>query len=202
MDQGLALIPDKQLLAGCLSGDGHHQEAFVRQFSNLVFATIQRVGISKNARLSQQTIADLHQTVFLLLFEKKCQRLKQYRGKNGCSLASWIRVLTTRAVLDHLRRGTDALAPKRKAFALEQLPEMTASEPSAFEQLTVAELRAEVASGLKRLKPRDRLVIHMHCLEGQPLARVAQVLGISAQNIHSVKHRAIQRLRKVIIPEN
>lgn len=198
MDPILSSKLDKDLLSGCFKGDGKCRQAFVRRFSNLVFATIQRAVKIKNAHLSQQSIEDLHQTVFLQLFENGCRKLKQYKGKNGCSLASWIRMLTGRVVLDHLRRGTDALAHRHQTVALELVAELNAPEPSPLDQLTAAEQRDSIAWGLKQLQARDQLVIRMHCLEGQSLLKVSKAVGISQKNIHSVKHRAIQRLKTVI----
>ena len=198
MDSDQNSKSDADLLSGCLNGDSSCRQAFVRRFSNLVFATIQRTAKVKNAHLSQQDIEDLHQTAFLQLFESGCRKLRRYKGKRGCTLASWIRMLTSRIVLDHLRRGSDALAHRHQTVALEFLSDLNAPGPSPLSQLTAAEQRGQLAWGLKQLKARDQLVIRMHCLEGQPLPKIAQAIGISDKNIHSVKHRAIQRLKSVI----
>lgn len=199
MDPKLTPLSDKALLAGCVKGDSRCREVFVRQYSGLVFATIQRALKIKNVHLSQQSVEDLHQTAFLFLFEHDCRKLKQYKGKNGCSLASWIRMLTGRMVLDHLRRGADVLAHRHQAQTVELASELCSPQPSMLERLTDAEQWHQIERGLKQLEPRDRLVIQLHCLEGRPLAKVAQATGISMKNIHSVKHRAIQRLKAVVV---
>ena len=198
MDPSLTPRSDDDLLYGCLNGDRCCRETFVRQFSNLVFSTIQHVVKIKNTHLSRQSVEDLHQTVFLQLFDNESRKLKQYKGNNGCSLASWIRMLTGRIVIDHLRRGMDALAPRHHVVTLELVSELNEPGPSAVEQMTIAEQWNLITSGLKQLKARDQLVIRMHCLDGQSLRTVAQVIGVSEKNIHSIKHRAIQRLKSVI----
>ena len=38
----------------------------------------------------------------------------------------------------------------------------------------------------------------LHCLEERSLAQVAVILDVSEANIHSVKHRAIQRLKEAV----
>ena len=195
-------ISDKALLIGCLKGDSDCQEKFVRQYSNLVFATIQRAVKAKAAPVSMQSMEDLHQTVFLSLFENNCRKLRQYKGENGCSVASWIRMLTSRIVLDHLRRGMDALAPRHQTVPMDVLNEIHASEPSAFEQVTLAEQWDQIEIALDRLKARDQLVLRMHFQDGRSLKTIAHALGISEKTIHSVKHRAIQRLKRAIETKN
>lgn len=202
MDPGLTILSDKELLSGCFMGDRSCQETFVLRFSNLVYGKIQRALKAKNIQLDQQFIEDLHQTVFLQLFDRKCRKLRQYKGKNGCSLASWICIVTGHTVLDHLRRGTDALSHRHQAAVLELATELHETGSSPIDQLTNAEQLRQIELGLKQLKARDQLVIRMHYMEGRPIQKVAQVLGISKKNIYSAKHRAIQRLKVAIKCKN
>ncbi len=192
---------DKTLLADCLAGRQTAQEALVRRFSNLVYASIQGVAKAKATALSEQDRQDLHSTVFVHLFEHRCRKLRQYKGKNGCTLASWIRMITVRTVLDHLRRGKDALARPERVVGLDMICEPIQPGPGALSQVMAEEQRRIIMEGLKTLSARDQLMIRLHCLEGRPLSQVAQVLHLSDANVHSVKHRAIERLKKAIHTE-
>jgi RNA polymerase sigma factor (sigma-70 family) len=189
---------DKAILAGCLAGQRTAREVLVRRFSNLVYASIQGAAKSKAAVLSMQDREDLHSTVFVLLFEHRCRKLRQFRGKNGCTLASWIRMITVRAVLDHLRRGRDALAQPERVVGMDRIGEPVQPGPGALSHLIADEQKRMMEESLQTLSARDRLMIRMHCLEGRPLSHVAQVLHLSDANVHSVKHRAIGRLKKAI----
>lgn len=191
-------LDEKTILAGCLAGRRTAQEALVRRFSNLVYASIQGVAKSKATELSAQDKDDLHSSVFVLLFENQCRKLRQFRGKNGCTLASWIRMITVRAVLDHLHRGKDALARPEKVVCLDMICEPVQPGPSALSRLVADEQRRLMEESLQSLSVRDQLVIRMHCLENRPLSHVARVLRLSAANVHSVKHRAVGRLKKAI----
>lgn len=82
---------------------------------------------------------------------------------------------------------------------LDVVAELNAPEPLPIDQLTAAEQWQQIEEGIRQLKTRDQLLVRMHCLEGQSLPIVAKILGISEKNMHSVKHRAIQRLKSVII---
>lgn len=191
-------LTDKQLVAGCIKGDASAQERFVRQFSNLVYAAILGVVKAKTVVLSQHDIEDLHSTVFLRLFEHRCRKLGQFKGKNGCSLASWIRMISVRAVLDHLRRRKDAMARSDRLVSMDAIAEVSSHAPSPLSRLAEAEQARLMEMGLRRLSDRDQLMIRMHCLEGCSLKQMAEVLNVSSGNVHSVKHRAVRRLKQAV----
>ena len=194
-------LTDKQLVAGCIKGDTNAQELFVRQFSNLVYAAILGVVKAKTVVLSQHDIEDLHGTVFLKLFENRCRKLGQYQGKNGCSLASWVRMIAVRTVLDHLRRRKDAMTRLDRLISMDAIADLQSQAPSALSRLAEAEQARLVEMGLCRLSDRDQLMIRMHCLEGCSLKQMAEVLKVSPSNVHSVKHRAVQRLKQAVEQE-
>jgi len=189
---------DRQLLADCLDGNARAHEQLVRQFSNLIYSTLYGTARSKNAHLSRQDMEDLHSTVFVQLFDRGCRKLRQYKGKNGCSLASWIRMITVRAMLDHLRKTKDALAQPERMLPLELLPETAAAAPSAQAELERDEQRMILKAAIEKLSERDQLMIRMHCIEGCSLKSMAALLKISENNVHSVKHRAVERIKKEI----
>ena len=51
---------------------------------------------------------------------------------------------------------------------------------------------------MQALGSRDRLFLNLHCLNGLSISKVAEILKISENNAYSLKHRAIQRLKKKI----
>lgn len=186
------------LLTGCIRGDPDQQEAFVRHYSNLVFATIHGVVRSKSAFLAELDIEDLHNTVFLRLFERQCRKLRQYQGRNGCSLASWIRMITVRIVLDYFRSKKDALAKPERVMDLAEFPAMVSDEPSPLAQLNQKQQAKLIETGLESLSHRDQLMIRLHFFEGRSLSHVARVLNVTMSNVHSVKHRAVNRLKHAV----
>ena len=191
-------LTDKQLVAGCLDADTAVQETFVRQYSNLVYAAILGVVKAKTVVLSQHDIEDLHSTVFLQLFEKRCRKLGQFQGKNSCSLASWVRMISVRTVLDHLRRRKDVLARQDRLVSVDAIFDLQSHTSSPWDRLAQTEQAQLMEKGLQQLSDRDQLMIRMHCLEGCSLKRMAEVLKVSPGNVHSVKHRAVQRLKQAV----
>jgi RNA polymerase sigma-70 factor (ECF subfamily) len=140
----------------------------------------------------------LHNTVFLRLLEKRCRRLRRFKGKNGCSLASWIRVVTVRTVLDHLRQTRDALSRASMRESIETLTHFKADLPEPWQLLDRFEQSEIVRRAMASLPPRDRLFIKLHFMEGTSQSDIAEIMNIPRNTVYSLKHRAIERLKKII----
>jgi RNA polymerase sigma-70 factor (ECF subfamily) len=189
---------EKDLLIGCFSGDRRVQGDFVTRFSDLVYHTVLNTFKTKAARWHPQDVEDLHQTVFMRLLEKGCRRLRQYRGKNGCSLRSWVRMIAVRTVIDHLRSRKDALAHAGTLDPAVFLDHLQADHLDPVHLLDRARQMDSINRGLQLLAPRDRLFIKLHCLKEMSIGEVAGILGVTENNAYSIKHRALQRLKSAI----
>jgi RNA polymerase sigma factor (sigma-70 family) len=189
---------DRQLLTRCLDGDRRASEAFVKKFSGPVYRSVQHTLILKGVAFNKQDLEDLHNTVFLQLFENNLKKLRQYQGKNGCSLSSWIRLVAVRIVLNHFRKkGIDGILWKKKQNPLENCLEE--DDRDALDWMELAEQERLLENGLRNLSPRDRLFIRLH-LEGEiPIQEVAKTMGLSIQNAYTVKTRTIQRLKSHVM---
>lgn len=187
---------DRQVLLRCLSGDRKAAETLVRRFSELVYHSIQYTLMTKSVPFNRQDLEDLHNTVFLQLFERGCKKLRQYQGRNGCSPASWIRMIAVRTVLDHLRKkGVDAMVWQKKRVPLESLPELKTGGMNCDARMEQAELKRLVHLGMLRLPPRDRIFMKLHFDQGLSLAEVAETMQVSMGNAYTMKRRAIERLK-------
>ena len=190
------LEEDRDLLAGCFAGDSEAAETLVRQFSNLVYKTIQHTLIVKHISFNKEDLEDFHNTVFLRLFERGCKKLKQYQGKNGCSLATWINLITVRTVLDHLRKkGVDSIARRDTQITLDEVYGLKGDECDGLALLERAEKEQLLREGMQNLPPRDRLFMKLHFDQGLSVAEVAAAMQVSVENVYTIKHRAIQRLK-------
>jgi RNA polymerase sigma factor (sigma-70 family) len=186
---------DQSIISGCILGDKAAAEAFVKRFSNLVYQSVQGALRARNLRYSKLDLEDLHNTVFLGLFEKSCWKLRQYKGLNGCSVSSWIRLITVRIVLDHLRKSqTDVLTRKEKLLPLDSVLAQESESAGQWALMERAERARLLAEGLKKLLPRERLFLKLHCEEGLPISEVAGIMKVTENNAHSIKHRAIKSL--------
>lgn len=190
---------DRRLIAGCFSGNRHASETLVRRFSDPIYRSVQYTLMIKHVSFNKHDLEDLHNTVFLRLFEHGCKRLRQYQGKNGCSLASWIRMVAVRTVLDHLRKkGLDAMVWQKKLVPLEQALGLKQDEIEPWVAMNKAEQGRLLQDGIQSLPPRYRLFMNLHLNQGLPVAEVAAAMQLSIEHTYTIKHRAIQRLKSYV----
>jgi RNA polymerase sigma factor (sigma-70 family) len=194
-----AIENDRKLLSECLAGDRQAAEAFVRRFSDLVYRSVRCSLLARNVAFNREDVEDLHNTVFLRLFEQGYKKLRQYRGINGCSIASWIRMITVRTVLDHLRKkGIYTVAWQKRRVCLDNLPELRAAEGNFWPEIDNAERERLLEDGMQRLPPRDRLFLKLHFEQGFSVTEVAETMQLSINNAYTVKHRAIEKLKSSV----
>ena len=195
-------LSDKELLQRCLQGDPEAWAQFVERFSGTIhgaiYATLRRYAPEL---VSPERARDLFQQVFLALCENDRRRLRSFRGKGGCSLAGWLRVVTTRLVIDQLRRRAPAGVPLDTAPAEPGGPGPPALDPPDQGPLAPEVMESRQAAEFLRrqldaLSPRDRLIMQLRFGDGLPGAEVARIVGVSRNNLDQIVHRIKARLRK------
>lgn len=187
---------DKELLDLCFAGDEQARDKLVLEFSNLVYQVILHTFRVKNVSFEREDVEDLHNSVFLKLFEKDCRKLRQYKGKNGCSLATWIRLVASGIALDHLRRtGVDSISCRRTNVPLDDVFNLAASGTDSLRLVEEAEKRQLFQKVVETLSPQYRLFVKLHFEREQPLPRVATALRLSMNNVYALKHRVKEKIR-------
>lgn len=188
---------DKQLLSQLFSNKKRASETLVRRFSDPVYKTIQYTLMARNVPFTKDDLADLHNTLFLLLFENQFKKLKQYQGKNGCSLYSWIRMITVRTILDHLRKkGLDAITSRKKLIPTDILSELKDGDSNTLDKIEKQEQIQLLNSAIGNLPARDQLFIKLHIKKGLGVNEAADIMQISSSSAYTLKHRAIKKLKQ------
>ena len=97
-------MDDLEFVQRCVSSDKPAWDEFVERYSRLIYNYIHSVFRIKGINLSHQdNINDIFQSILLSLVKDNFKKLKSFRGKNGCTLASWLRQVTINFTLDYLR---------------------------------------------------------------------------------------------------
>ncbi len=190
---------DSELVAGCVRQDRTALEQLVMKFSDPVYRSIQYTCKARNIPYSIQDLEDMHNSVFLSLFENRCKKLSQFKGKNGCSLHTWIRLITVRAVIDHLRKqGKDAVSHRHEGIETELLNNIRGDSPDVLEEIDKKESIALIQKGMRQLPPRETLFLKLFFQDNLTIYEIAQIMNITEENAYSIKHRAIKRLREAV----
>lgn len=179
---------EKTLLAGCMKGDKAAWDALVQQYSNLVYHTIRKTLTLHHTQCGHETVEDLYQEVFLSLLKDDCRKLGQFRGDKGCSLASWLRVLTSRLTIDFLR--------KQRTQEVEITETIASDQPGASDVMLDREQSESLLRAIESLSARDRMLIQLSYHQSLPPEEIAAVLHISVGAVYTQKSRVIGKLRE------
>lgn len=190
---------DRALLEACLEHDRDAWDAFVARFHRLIFSVVSATLKQHRADADADTVDDLFHGVFFALYSNNYRKLRQWTG--GCSLASWIRLVSRTVVVDHLR----AIRPTVPIDALLEGPDRPESEALAgWAHPGVARLESEeraytVRAALEDLSAADRELLLALFRDDRAPSDVAASLGISPGALYTRKNRAMARLREAVL---
>jgi RNA polymerase sigma factor (sigma-70 family) len=178
---------ERTLLAGCIRGDKASWDAFVLQHSALVYHTIKKIASLHHSKTSYDFADDLFQEIFVSLIKDDFFQLRRFRGDNGCTLASWLRMIAARRTIDHLRKS------KTPANSLEQSLLNRAVDDSG-DQRSDSQLQL-LAKALAMLQPRERILIDLFFRQNLSAQDVASILHTSAGAVYTQRSRILAKLR-------
>jgi len=191
----------KQLLKDCWAKKRGAWEQFVSQYSKLIYYSIQRTCRLKSYPVTPEELEDLFGGIYVLIIKDDCKKLRQYRGDRGCSVATWLRTISTRHVLDHIRRsGRTYLRVDFSAEAEESQLEGLAQEiiMSPEELLLAQEEEKVVAQAISELNPEDRRFVELYYLHELPPEEVARALRVTVSTVYSRVNRLKSKISKQI----
>jgi RNA polymerase sigma factor (sigma-70 family) len=163
------IIPEIDLISGCIEGNRRMQEELYRRFSPRMYAVCLRYAINS------EEAEDILQEGFIKIFKK----LGTYRGDG--SFEGWIRRIFVNTAIEHFRR--------RK-----YLQPVTEKEENTIEgkYLSVLDDLAEkdILELVRQLSPGYRTVFNMYVVEGYTHKEIGDMLGISEGTSKSQLSRA------------
>lgn len=131
-----------------------------------------------------ETAEDMTAEVFRRLLEQ----LNAGRGPER-HIKAWLYRVAHNVIIDEARR-----LPRHSYFELAE--ELTAATPNPEEQAQQAILAQQARQALRRLTPKQRLVVVLRFLEGMDHDEIAQVLGMPIGAVKSLQHRALASMRR------
>jgi RNA polymerase sigma-70 factor (ECF subfamily) len=169
------IIPESDLINGCIEGNRRMQEELYRRFSPRMYAVCLRyAGSSEEAE-------DILQEGFIKILKK----LESFRGDG--SFEGWIRRIFVNTAIEHFRR-------KRYLQPVTEREENTIEGKgvSALDELA----EKDILELIRLLSPGYRTVFNMYVVEGYTHKEIGDILGISEGTSKSQLSRA-----KVILQE-
>ena len=181
---------EKALLSGCVNGDKAAWDAFVLQYSSLVYHTIKKTLSLYHVEARQELIEDLFQEFFLSILREDFRKLRQFRGDRACSLASWLRLLAARLTIDFFRN--------QRPPTVEVPDSLPSVQPDPSDSLMDTEQASRLSQALEGLPPRDRLFLEFYYRKGLSPEEIAAILKVSVSAVYTQKSRILAKLREIL----
>ncbi len=171
------IIPDHDLIAGCLKGDARMQEALYRRFSGKMYAVCLRYAAQG------EDASDILQDGFLKVF----RNLDKYRGDG--SFEGWVRRIFVNTAIEHFRKQHQVLSATEQQEA-----SLADGTWNAFDHLAAK----DILNLIRTLAPGYRQVFNLYAVEGYSHREISEMLGISEGTSKSQLARAKAILQEKI----
>ena len=151
--------------------------ALYRRYVNQIYAYACR-------RTGSESLA---QDITATTFEAAIRNLGEYEYQ-GSSFLAWLYTLARNKIADHYRRER-WLVPIKKLQGSYESPEM---------KILAEDQKAMIQVALSHLKQKDQDILILRFYDELSSAEVADILGISKDNVYLRLHRALKRLHHAL----
>jgi RNA polymerase sigma-70 factor (ECF subfamily) len=187
---------DLEFLQSCLRGDKQAWAEFILRYSRLIYNYIHSVLSVQGRSVSTEQIEDILQEIFHSLIKDSCRKLSTYRGKNGCSLASWLRQVTINFTIDYLRKlkpMTSLDAQDEDGLALKDT--LKSFSPGAVEFLNDQDKRKTLQECIGLLESDEQYFLELFLNQELSLDEIKECLKINRGAVDMRKGRILQKLQ-------
>jgi RNA polymerase sigma factor (sigma-70 family) len=192
-------MDDSELLQSCIRGDKQAWNLFVDTYSRLVYKYIYSTFKARGRNLPDEgRLADIFQEIFLSLIKDNSRKLRSFRGRNGCTLASWLRQVVINATLDYMRKER-LIIPLQELSSDDEILLAQMLEEGSSASANKAVLK-EKFSGLtdciQGLETDEKYFLGMHLDMGLTLEELREYFKLTRGAIDMRKARIVNRLKE------
>jgi len=190
-------MDDLEFVRKCVNGDKQSWDEFVERYSRLIYRYIHSVlKIKGAANPARDSVEDLFQDIFVLLSKDNFSKLRTYKGRNGCSLASWLRQVTVNFAIDSLRRSRPAASLDEELTEDFTLKDLIADDSVSAKDILASKEKYGVLLGcIEQLDPEEKYFVELNINQGIGLEELKGLMRISRGALDMRKSRIIKRLR-------
>ena len=135
--------------------------------------------------------------------ENNYRKLRQYEGRNGCTVSSWLIGVTTKFTLNYIKKQkqhipiedntTDNVDVIERVSDPQQQPDEKLSEKES------GEILKELVNGLNT---NDMLFLKLYYEKELPPEEIAEILSLTVSTVYSKKNRIREKLQKIAKKKN
>jgi RNA polymerase sigma factor (sigma-70 family) len=201
-------VTESELIQGCVTGDKKSKDDFILRFLPIIYGSIrnrtkshfEKYGKRVSHDELEDIIEELAHDVVISLLDDNCKALKVFEGKGGCPLEGYIGTIAIRKAIDYWRsiknmtsiqESEDSVLGPSKELIDAQI------DSDAEENITGFIHKELVSKLLSYLDKDDKLLCELVFIQEQRSETIAEVLGISIDNLYVRKQRVLRKLRDI-----
>lgn len=190
-------MDEREFVQRCIKGDKQSWDVFLTRYSRLIYSYIYQTFNLNGHRYKQEEIEDIYQEIFCSLIKDNYRKLSSYQGRNGCSLASWLRQVVINSTLSYLRKLKNTAVSidqeTEEGFSLKEV--LKDISVSAQEFLADAEKLRSLEDCIELLDADDQYFAGLFLDQGLGLSQIKEHLGLNRGALYMRKSRILRRLR-------
>ncbi len=189
-------MDDLEFVQGCLKGDKQSWNEFLPRYSRLIYNYIYSVLSVKGYSLTEEQVEDVFQEIFCSLIKDNYKKLATYQGKNGCSLASWLRQVTINFTVSYLRKLKPMVsidAETEEGLSLKDILKDLSAD--AVEFLSDQDRRKALRECVDSLESAEQYFMELFLNQGLNLEQIREHLKINRGAVDMRKSRIFQKLQ-------
>jgi RNA polymerase sigma factor (sigma-70 family) len=189
-------MDDLEFVQRCVKGDSRDWDEFLKRYSRLIYNYIHKVLDAKGQAFTQEHINDIFQEIFCALIKDNFKRLRSFKARNGCSLASWLRQVTINFTIDYLRKIKPAVSLDEEIGEDFSLKDVLADKTAFItDTLSHEERLKSLNDCIDKLGRDDKYFLELLINRGLKPEELKEHLRLSRGAIDMRKSRIIERLR-------
>jgi RNA polymerase sigma-70 factor (ECF subfamily) len=189
-------MDDLKFVQACVKGDKQSWNEFLSRYSRLIYNYIYSVLSVKGRNLPVEQVEDIFQEIFYSLIKDNYKKLATYQGRNGCSLASWLRQVTINFTIDYLRKLKPAVSIDSEiepGFSLKDILKDLSAD--ALEFLSDQDKRNTLQDCVDLLEADEHYFMELFLNQGLNLEQIREYFKINRGAVDMRKSRIFQKLQ-------
>lgn len=187
---------DLEFVQRCVKGDRLAWDEFLDKYSRLIYNYTLHVLNAKGFAFAKEQVNDIFQEIFSSLIEDNYRKLKSFRARNGCSLASWLRQVTINFTIDYLRKIKPTISIDEEIDEDLSLKEILADDsPGIPDTLSQKEKLKSLKECVGQLNKKDKFFLELHINQGLKPEELKDYFKVSRGVLDVRKSRIIEQLR-------
>jgi RNA polymerase sigma factor (sigma-70 family) len=142
-------------------------------------------------------VEDLVQDVFVALLAGHCRRLRMFKGRNGCPLKAWVRVIAMRTTVSQMRKWKHhaALPGEEHSSGSIKVVDETNRPDDLYEASLKNKRASMIVELVNSLSEQDRALFNMIYVDEVSVPEITARLDIQRGALYMRKNRVIDSLR-------